>query len=414
VDFLDPNRPGQRWFSTVLIILSTTVAFTIWAADFPLLTIWVRELGISRAQGGLLTGLFYLPGLFLALPGGWLLDRYSSRLILALAWVTIVLGTGLMSLAPGFLVLCLGRLLLSTGMWVHQVGAPRLLGIWFSGRKRLGLAMALYTWSFTIGTYLSLTFVGRLAVAIGWRQALSILTLLSLLALLLMLVVPHNASAAPAEAKSPAPQPGSSRPFQLGWLVWLAAIAYLFFNSGSDSYYTFTPDYLVTRGYALARASALVGLYAWVAFVLKPLCSLFLNRRTAPIFVIVGSACAIAAFGLLLLPRIYILPLTLLVGASLAFCMPALVALPSLLLPPRLTGQGYGLLCMIGSLELFASPVIGYSIDRTGKHLWAYGIMAAYCLLAMVAALLIHVVSKRQEVIAAGGFATGLAGTVPQ
>src|SRR5437764_1113687 len=45
--------------------------------------------------------------------------------------------------------------------------------------------------------------------------------------------------------------------------VWLIAVMYLFYNAGSDSYYTFSPDYLVRRGYALADASSVVGAYAW-------------------------------------------------------------------------------------------------------------------------------------------------------
>lgn len=395
MELFDTRKTAQRWTSTLLVIFSTTVAFTIWAAGFPLLTLWVRDLGISHAQGGLLGGLFYVPAFFVALPSGWLLDRYSSRIILGPSWACIVLGTLLMSLASSFFVLCVGRLIFSIGMWVHQVGAPKLLGDWFAGRKELGFVMALYTWSFTIGVFISLTFVGRIAVSIGWRQALSLLAALGGTALLVMLVVPSDGLTSLAAQTSHA----DFRPFRFGLLLWFAAFAYLFYNSGSDSYYTFTPDYLVKRGYDLAHASSFVGWYAWVAFVLKPLCSIFLNRKTAPLFIVAGSACAIVAFGLLLLPTLWPLVITVLIGASLALCMPSLIALPAFLLPRHLTGKGYGFVQMLGSLELFAQPVIGYSIDRTGNHQWAYAIMSLYCFLALLAASLISIFDGRAKTV---------------
>ena len=43
----------NRWVVLGLIFLTTTIGMVGFAAPFPLLPVWITELGISKAQGGL-------------------------------------------------------------------------------------------------------------------------------------------------------------------------------------------------------------------------------------------------------------------------------------------------------------------------------------------------------------------------
>jgi hypothetical protein len=74
------------------------------------------------------------------------------------------IGTALMASAAGFAMLVAGRLIFATDLNLHNVGAPKMLAAWFQGHPRLGLAMGLYTWAFTLGIFGSLTFLGSLSV----------------------------------------------------------------------------------------------------------------------------------------------------------------------------------------------------------------------------------------------------------
>ena len=113
----------------------------IFSAPFPLLTLWVRDLGISRAQAGALTGLWYLVSACASLPAGWLADRVRLRRLFLSLWALIVAGTALMAGASGFWMLCLGRVISSAGLTGHLVAGPKLLAAWFEGRKEFGLIM---------------------------------------------------------------------------------------------------------------------------------------------------------------------------------------------------------------------------------------------------------------------------------
>jgi MFS family permease len=386
------QKDSRRWAIFATVVISTSVGMMIWAAVFPLLNPWTKTLGLSHTQGGVLMAVFYLPGLLLALPGGAIFDRYPGRKPYVAAWLLIASGTALMAAATGFVTLCLGRLVFACGLNLHNVGAPKLLASWFRGHPRLGLAMGLYTWSFTLGIFSSLTFLGRIAEKYEWRAAMLLLLVLAGGALVLvwrMAESPEGTSVAADAVLSRAALRN------LTPAMWLIAVMYLFYNAGSDSYYTFTPDYLVTRGYTLAYASSVVGAYAWVAFGLKPLTSSFLRSNTAPWFVVFGSLVAITAFILLLSAHLHPLFISILIGVSIAFCMPALLSLPALFVPPEHTGQAYGLLQFFYCLGFFAQPLIGISIDRTKGHTVAYGLMSSYCAVAIVASIALIRVSTR-------------------
>src|SRR5215469_10346996 len=110
----------------------------MFAAPFPLLNLWVRDLGISRTQGGSLTGLWYLVSACASLPAGWLADRIRLRGLFLSLWTLVVAG-------------------------------PKLLAVWFEGRREFGLIMGFYSMSMSAGVYASLFVLGRIGQRSGWR-----------------------------------------------------------------------------------------------------------------------------------------------------------------------------------------------------------------------------------------------------
>jgi predicted MFS family arabinose efflux permease len=112
---LPPLKENYHWFVLGLVLLTTAAGIMIFSAPFPLLTLWVRDLGISRTQAGALTGLWYLVSACASLPAGWLADRVGLRGLFLSLWALIVAGTALMAGASGFWMLCLGELYLQPG-----------------------------------------------------------------------------------------------------------------------------------------------------------------------------------------------------------------------------------------------------------------------------------------------------------
>ena len=373
----------NRWVVLLLVALATTIGMMVFAAPFPLLPVWIRELGLTKAEGGLLNGLWYLPGIAVALPAGWAFDRYPARRVMLVCWACIVAGTALMAAARSYPVLCAGRLLFSIGMNSHMVGAPKVVGSWFAGRRELGLAMGLYTLAFTAGVFLALNVLGRMAEQGGSHPALRLIAILTLVGIAIMALVPELPIVA---GSAEAPGRSGFHPWKLGAGAWILAVAYFGYSIGTEAYLSFTPDFLVGRGFALAAASSIVGSYALIAFVLKPPLSSQLTRDRAIPYVCAATTVALVSIALLFLP---VPPLVSAgaMGVSLALGMPSLLALPAFLLPASQSGQGYGLYQLLYSLGFFAQPLVGFVVDRTAVYSSGYLVIAGFTLLgAMVLA----------------------------
>jgi predicted MFS family arabinose efflux permease len=345
-----------------------------WSSVFPLLNLLVRDLGISRAQGGLLSGLFYIPGIIVSLPASWMFNRIPFRRGFFITWSCIVIGTFIMAISPGFFVLCIGRLLFSIGMNIHLVGALKTLAAWFEGQKRLGLAMAVYSSAMSVGVFCGMNIGGKLGNDNGWRSPFYLLTVLAIGGLIALRAIRQPSSAA---AKEAGPQDGRVS-FRASPIIWMMAICYFFFGIGTDSFLVFTPDLLVRRGLSLAHASAIVGGYAFVALFIKLTTSPFIKARNALYFISAGCIFGVLSDVLLLQGQISPIFSSVAIGGAFGIAMPAIYSLPAFLLSGDRVGVAYGLYQLFVSLGVVAQSLIGYTIDKTGGYVAGYGIMMAF------------------------------------
>jgi cyanate permease len=392
---LVPHKENYRWLVLGLVLLTTAGGLMMFAAPFPLLTLWVRDLGISRTQAGALTGLWYLVSACASLPAGWLADRVRLRGLFLSLWALIVAGTALMAGASGFWMLCLGRVIFSTGMTGHLVAGPKLLAVWFEGRKEFGLIMGFYSMSMTAGVYASLFVLGRVGQHSGWQRAMLLLVVLATVLFFTMLSVP---SASPDSNKSGAAVavlPPSRR-----MAAWTLAVVFAGYNVATEAYLTFTPDFLVRCGYGLAAASAIVGVYAWVALSLKPFVSPFLRKTNAASYVVVASLFFILCVLLLSTRTVPPAVSAALFGVSMAIGMPAFYALPPLMFGNEQSGYVYGLCSFLYGLGFVVQLLVGLAVDKTESYTIGYGLISAVAAVALVGGFWLRRENHAQPVVA--------------
>jgi cyanate permease len=390
---LPPLKENYRWLVLGLVLLTTAAGLMMFAAPFPLLSLWVKDLGISRTQAGALTGLWYLVSACASLPAGWLSDRVRLRGLFLSLWALIVAGTALMAAASGFWMLCLGRVIFSTGMTGHLVAGPKLLAVWFEGRREFGLIMGFYSMSMTAGVYASLFVLGRIGQRSGWKPAMLLLVVLATVGLFMMLSVP---SASPGSNKIEAAV--AVLPSDRRMAAWMLGVVFAGYNVATEAYLTFTPDYLVRLGYGLAAASAIVGIYAWVALSLKPFVSPFLRKSNAATYVVVASLLCILSV-LLLITRVVPPAVSAsLFGISMALGMPAFYALPPLMFGNEQSGYVYGLCSMLYGLGFVVQLLVGLAVDKTGSYTTGYGLISAVAGVALIGGLWLRRENHTQRV----------------
>jgi MFS family permease len=150
------------------------------------------ELGLTAADLGLLTSVYFLVFAGVQLPFGVLLDRCGPRVIQSTLLVVASIGSLIFALADGLFTLMLGRTLIGLGVAVALMAGLKAIVLWFPP-ERVALANG---WFVMLGAFGALTATGPAEFVIqtvGWRGLFAVLAALSAAAALLVLVVTPDA-----------------------------------------------------------------------------------------------------------------------------------------------------------------------------------------------------------------------------
>ena len=101
------------------------------------------DLGLSAADLGLLTSMYFLVFAAVLLPCGVLLDRYGPRLVDSALLLLAAVGSLVFALADGVWSLMLGRALIGLGVAVGLMAGLKAIVLWFPP-QRIALANGWY------------------------------------------------------------------------------------------------------------------------------------------------------------------------------------------------------------------------------------------------------------------------------
>ena len=167
----------NRWVVLALVVVARTAMgfqFQSVAAVGPFL---VADLGLSYAELGTLIGLYLLPGVVLALPGGLLGARFGDRAVVLAALGLMTLGGAGLAAAGSLAVAAAARLVSGAGGVLLTIQATKIVTDWFAGRE-LATALGLMLAAWPLGIALGLAALGTLAAATTWRTAILVPTAL--------------------------------------------------------------------------------------------------------------------------------------------------------------------------------------------------------------------------------------------
>lgn len=285
---------SERWAMLLVIFFTRTslgFQFQSIAALTPFL---VTAFDISWAQVGLLMGLFMLPGVVFALPGGLLGQRFGSRRVV-FAGLGLMIGGGmLVSYAGGFGSAAFGRTLAGIGGVLVNIMLAQMVADWFRGRElQTSLGLMLAAWPF--GMALALMMLGPLALITSWRVAEYATVVAAGLALGVMALVYQDA-----------PGAGGGEPARLRlnvprrvWILALSAgVGWALLNASIIVVASFAPSFLMSRGASVSEAGLITGAALWISIASVPVGGLVADRVNRPKRLIVGG-CLVAAVSMI-------------------------------------------------------------------------------------------------------------------
>src|SRR5579883_3431191 len=195
----------RRWVALAVLTaarVSMAFQFQSLASVAPIL---VRDMNLGFADVGFLVGLYMLPGVVLAVPGGWLGERFGDKRVVTAGLGLMVLGDLVAGFVPGYGALLAGRFIAGVGGVLLNVLMTKMVTDWFAG-PGLVLAMTIFVNSFPVGMGVGLWWLGGLAEREGWPAALHVTAAAALAALLLVALAyrPHQNDRRPRGGGEPA------------------------------------------------------------------------------------------------------------------------------------------------------------------------------------------------------------------
>ena len=355
---------------------------SVGAVSVPLMA----RLGVGSTELGILVGLFSLPGMVLALPGGLLGERFGDRRVVLLGLALMVVGSGLIGLSNAFAAVMLGRFLTAVGAVLLNVLVTKMVADWFSGRE-IVWAMSILINSWPLGIGLALFTLPSVARAWGVGSAFYLAAAVAAVAWAAV-VAGYRPRATPSVTLTQAALTRRETARVSG-----AAVPWTLYNVGYSVALTFVPLLLVSQGSSLEQAGLVMGIYTVLIVASVQAGGAIAQWLPRPHAIV---ACGLVALTIALaaLPFAPFAAILLLGGLLGGLPAGALVSAPAPLLRAESRARGMGVFYTWYYAGMAAlPPVAGWLQDRfgggTAVHFAALMILAtlpAYLLVPLPAA----------------------------
>ena len=376
---------AQRWrILGALTFARTSIGFQFQSVA-PLAPLVSGELGLDNTELGWLIGLYLLPGVVAALPGGLLGARYGDKRMTLLGLALMAGGGIWLASAASFAEADAARLVSGVGAVVLNVLLTKMVADWFEGKERL-LAMSVLINAWPIGIGLALFALPLIGEATGWRGAIAAAALLAAAGFTAVLFFYR----APAATQAVPDGVGLSALDAREWrLLAVASIPWLAFNAAYQLVVSFLPSFLLETGSSLTFSGALTALNTALVIVSVQAGGVLLKRSRRP-DLLCHVAIVLWCASLLLLAN-KSAPLLWIVAAGLIAGIPAsaYVNLPAEFLRPESRGAGMGVFFTVYYAGCALLPgLAGFLSDLAGSTratLWLAALLAFICVPTLIA-----------------------------
>ncbi len=330
---------------------------------------------------GFAIGLYFLPGIVIAIPGMGLGARWGEGRVVGASLGLMALGAAVMALSTDWTVFLVGQGVAGVGGVMLNILMSKMVADWFAGRE-IATAMSIFINSWPLGIGLSLVMLPWLLVSFGAAVGFWLISLVSVLFACLVLLL----------YRAPERTGDSPTPRRLARHETVAALAsgavWGLFNAGIAVVFSFGTALLVERGASLEGGARTTSILLWVTAILSPLGGILADRVARPAILI---AVGLAAM-MVLIP---ILPVTgghwavfAAIGVCIGSIAGAIMALPAIALPPVVRAAGMGIFFTVYYVSFTFAPPLGgtiaHALGSVAAAFWLGGTLELAALAALV------------------------------
>ena len=387
------SRIHWAWVILSVSLATTFIHYSIRLGYGILMPEMILSLKISKAQAGAIYSSFFMAYTIFSPILGFMIDRFSARLLLGVFSALLAAGTFFMGMPQTLFQACLAFFLAGIGASAMWTPVVTLLLRWFGGKRR-GLALGILSISSAMGYGIMGLVLPLLATGYGWRACWFLLGACAFLLVplngLLLRDRPRELRLGPwgeTTDSGSTPLPAES---QEGFAyrrilrmpgLYLAGISYFFI--GLTAY--LVNLFIVTYGalelkYSFARAAQLASSIAFSGIagaLFLPALSDYIGRKKCLIIINAGMA----ASALLIIWAgnrwLALLAATSAFGIFYIAVWSVYAALAAEIFPAGATGSVIGFWTIFYGLSVVLAPAVGgYLADATGTFVYSFLIAA--------------------------------------
>lgn len=277
----------NRWgILAILFVVRLTIAFQFQsvAAVAPLLQ---QSFGVGLADIGILIGLYFTPGIVLALPGGAIGRTLGDKPTTIVALLLMTAGSLVMATTDVWGWQMAGRLASGAGGVLLTVQLTKMGTDWFAG-KEIATAMAIFVNSWPAGVAISLLVLPAIGTAYGAGAVFLVAGALTAIGIVLITFYQS-----PPGATASATGSGRLDPLALLAVIVAGAIWGLY-NVGFAMIFSFGPSLLAERGWSIAAAGSAISLVMWLSVISVPAGGYLADRFKRPFVLAIAASLVVA------------------------------------------------------------------------------------------------------------------------
>ncbi len=394
-----------RWI--VLLIMGIVVFGAYYAFDAisPIASYIINDMGISRAQYGLLFSYYSLPNFIMVLFGGILLDKIGIRKAGNLFAALCVFGVLLTAVGPSFHIMLLGRFIFGLGGESLLITKTKILSKWFKG-KELALGFALALSIARLGTIAAHNSSARIqALSDSWRLSIWVSSIIMFISLALFLV--YSGIDRSSEKYFERQRKGDQKEkfvfrdiFRFKRSYWFVSILSMTFYSAIFPFTAFSTIFLQTKfGFTAIKGGFYTSLIVMGSMFFTPLFGFLVDKfGKRATMMIIGSLLLVIAHSTLGFTFLHPAIAMVLLGFSFSLVPAALWPTIPLLVEDRRLGTAFGLMTLLQNIGMAAVPwLAGRLTDISGgDYTYAMGMFASLGFLGLVFSLLLRISEKKE------------------
>jgi ACS family glucarate transporter-like MFS transporter len=434
-DIAVAKQSRVRWMVLTVLFLITAINYADRATISIAGTAVAKDLQMNAVAMGYIFSAFGWAYVLAQLPGGWLLDRFGSKIVYAFSiffWSAFTLMQGAVGFFTGMtaviLLFCL-RFLVGASEAPSFPANSRIVAAWFPASER-GTASAIFNSAQYAATVIFAPLMGWLVHSYGWQHVFSVMGVLGMLFVIVWNKTIFNPKEHPlanraeidyiaeggALVNMDQAAGGKAQGPNLGYIKQLLGnrmmvgiyVAQYCINALTYFFITWFPVYLVqARGMSILKAGFVASVPAVCGFlggILGGILSDWLLKRGHSLTV--ARKVPIVAGMLLSMSMIvcnytdsHVLVVTIMALSFFGKGLGALGwAVNSDTAPKQIAGLSGGLLNTCGNLSSITTPIaIGYIVNETGSFNGALVYVGVHALIAVACYLVVVGDIKRVE-----------------